>query len=60
MTRQFFRVYLGRGRNPRDFVAKVFAADAEEAVKLVGEQPAYKGKGLKLEAVPSHPVKKGK
>jgi hypothetical protein len=55
MTTTFFRVYRGKGRNPRDFIAKVYASSAEEAIKEVRAQPAYRGKDVALEAVPAHP-----
>lgn len=54
MTTGFWRIYKGRGRLPRDFVGKVWASSAEEAIEEVQSQPAYRGKDLVLEAVPAH------
>lgn len=60
MTRLAFRVYRGKGRMPRDFVAKVFATDEADAIAQVKKQPMMKGRDLVLEAVPSHVRKAGK
>lgn len=59
MTTQFYRVYRGRGRAPADFCGKVHAVSAEDAIKQVRAQPAYRGKDVALEAVPAH-AKPGK
>ena len=59
MTTLFWRVYRKGERVPANFVAKVHAASAEEAIRVVQAEPAYKGKGLQLVAIPAH-VKSGK
>lgn len=59
MTTQFYRIYRGKGRSPADFVAKVWATSAQEAIAQVREQPAMRGKFYALEAVPAH-AKPGK
>lgn len=59
MTTQFYRIYRGKGRAPADFVAKVYATSAEDAITQVQAQPAMRGKAYALEAVPAH-AKPGK
>lgn len=54
MTQLVWRVYVGKGRNPRDFVARLFASSADEAIALVRAQPAMRCKDAYLEAVPAH------
>lgn len=60
MTMLFWKVWRGKSRAPRDFLAKVYAESAEAAIKQVQQQPAYKKLDLALEAVPSHRKKAGK
>lgn len=61
MSESYWRVYVGRGRLPRDFVAKVHAPSAEAALAWVRKQPALRVRDLDLQAVPAHqPRKPGK
>lgn len=59
MTTLFWRVYRKGERVPANFVAKVHAASAEDAIRVVKAQPAYKGKDFAFVAVPAH-AKAGK
>ena len=63
MTLIKYRVYRRGSRLPRDLMGVVLAGSGEEAVKQILDQPAnvrLRKLEVILEAVPSHPVKKGK
>lgn len=55
---QFWRVYASRERRPRDYVGKVAAESAEDAIRQVQAQPASRGRYATLVAVPAHPPRK--
>lgn len=62
MTTIKWRVYRKNSRAPRDFLGKVDATSAEEAVAKILAQPGNAGIRYALEAIPSHakPTVRGK